>query len=185
MLIPAVAIGIEAGLTFLLSQAVARQESINVPIEGITRNSWLTFVKTSVNGNPRTITPNFRLGAFEMSVRRLADLGYMVGPKQVRYNGHSVWDADWVAPLSLRAYLADGLKQYETYAESVRLYADAPELLSLVDRTIDDKPATMSGLLAVAHRAGLHGLTTWASAREERERFNHTTEFFTRANGLF
>jgi hypothetical protein len=157
-----------------------------VPIVGLTRKDWVAFVKCFVNGNPHTITQSFRLGVFEMTVRRLCDLGAMANPRPTRHAGWQVWDADWQKPGSLVDFLNDPLGQYELFAESVRQYSNDETVKGMVGTLVDGEPITLSGLLSVSHRAGLPGLSSWIVNPKDRVRFSrNTTAFFKRGNGLF
>jgi hypothetical protein len=56
----------------------------------------------------------------------------------------------------------------------------------LVGTEVDGVPLTLSGVLSVAHRAGLPGLSSWVVNPRDRQRFSrNTTAYFTRGNGLF
>lgn len=157
-----------------------------VPIDCLTRKAWLAFVRVFVNRDSHAITPNFRLGAFEMTVPRLCDLGAMENLRLTHHNGWQVWDADWKKPASLVEFLDDALGQYELFAESIRRYSLDELVRGFVGTKIDEHTATLSGILAVAHRAGLPGLSSWIVNPKDRRRFSrNTTTYFERANGLF
>lgn len=159
---------------------------VQLPIASLTRKQWLDFVKVNSNGNPRTITPALRLGAFEMTVRRLCDLGVMENPRVLLFKGRQVWDADWRKPPSLKAFQLDPMSQYEFFSESIRRYADEPEVKAAVGKTIDGMLVTLSGALQVAHRAGLPGMRSWLTSEHIRQRFSdNTTSYFHKANNLF
>lgn len=169
----------------LLTHADAAYRDVRIPIQSLTRKQWLDFVKTSSNGNPRTITPTFRLGAFELSVKRLCDLGVMRNPRQVAHAKKQVWDAEWIYPKTLKEFQADPMLQYSLFAESVRRYATDPALLAHVGCNVAGLDMTLSGVLAVAHRMGLQGLAGWVAYPSKRERYTHTMNYFQRANGIF
>lgn len=157
-----------------------------VPLDGLTRKDWLAFVKVHVNGNPQTVTPNFRLGVFEMTVRRLCDLGVLANPRLTQNYGWQVWDADWRNPKSLGEFLNDPLGQYELFAESIRQYAFNRVLRDFIGTDIDGQRMTLSGALSVAHRAGLPGLCSWVEHTKDRQRFSaNTTSYFLKGNTLF
>lgn len=186
-MLPAAALGVSAGLTLLLAPDPARvkEEDFTIPLP-IARNQWLAFVKVLATGERKAVTPNFRLGVFEMTVRRLCDIGAMENPRMVQHEGRQVWDADWIRPANLRAFLDDGMTQYALFAQSVQGYASDERLRSMVGVTVDNSKATLSGLLAVAHRAGLPGLSSWVTDPKNRAKFrDNTTAHYARANGLF
>lgn len=53
--------------------------------------------------------------------------------------------------------------------------------------TLEDKsiPITLSGLLALAHSAGMRGAASWLQNANDREKYPHTTKVFSQVNGLF
>ena len=50
--------------------------------------------------------------------------------------------------------------------------------------TIEGKPASLSGLLAVAHHAG-PALASWLTSEKDRRRFEKTTAAYSRTTGVF
>lgn len=50
---------------------------------------------------------------------------------------------------------------------------------------IEGKPITLSGLLSVAHFAGIDGMTSWLESERDRKKFRATTQAFQATNGLF
>lgn len=153
------------------------------PINGVVHTDWLRFVKVFLNIDNR-VSENFRYGCFEMTVRRLCDLRLMNDPTTVQKNGRLVWVATWVDPWNLKRFLDDPDKQYEIFSRSMSEYA-ALDLDTQLGVKVEGTEATLSGLLAVAHRAGLPGLASWLSNAAERREFSNTTDYFTRANGIF
>jgi len=154
------------------------------PILGVDSEAWRDFVKCFVNAE-NSVTDHFRYGIFEFTVKRMCDLGLMVNPETTSSRGRLVWVATWVHPLSLRTFLADHARQYEAFCQSMAGYASETIVRQLMGVTIDDTEASLSGLLAVAHRAGLHGLESWVSDPKERAEFSHTTTLFKNVNGIF
>lgn len=185
-MLPAVA-AFGAGASLLLaSEAQETKSDLVVPVPGITRESWVKFVGAMVNGKAHHVTDSFRLGAFELTVRRLCDLGVMTNLRGTGLERGKVWDADWIAPGGLKAFLDSPLQQYDLFAESTRRYAEDSKVKTLVGATVDDTVTTLSGVLAVAHRAGLPGLSSWVVNPKDRQRFSKTTTaFYSKANGLF
>ncbi len=160
-------------------------ESIEVPL-GLTRKQWVAFLKAAACGNPRTVTPSFRLGVFGLSVRRLCDLGAMVEPKVIRFEGRQVWDAHWLDPSSLKNFQSAPMTQYQLFVDSMKSYSESPEIAAAIGQTIEGQTVTQSGALMVAHRAGLPGMASWLQDQSIRQRFSdNTTAFFERANGIF
>jgi len=155
------------------------------PIAAVPLTDWKRFAKSFINAE-NDVTDSFRYGIFEMSVRRLCDLGLMVKPHTTATrSGKLVWLATWEAPWTLKTFLADHSAQYQTFCTSMVDYSHAEGVRDLVGRAVDTRIATLSGLLAVAHRAGLQGLGTWFANGAEREAFSHTTALFQLVNGIF
>lgn len=197
-MIPAV-IGLASGMTLLLSRGEEtppplhsaldslphQVEDIEPPL-GLTRKHWLAFLRAATCGNPRSITPSFRLGVFGLTVRRLCDLGAMENPKVIHFEGRQVWDARWLDPSSLKTFQAAPMAQYRLFVESIKGYSESPEVAEAIGRTVEGQKITLSGALMVAHRAGLPGMASWLADPEIRQRFSdNTTAFFQRANGIF
>jgi hypothetical protein len=165
--------------------AHARAETEAVPLNGVSDAQWIGFVRACTSGDARTVTPSCRLGMFGLTVRRLCDLGAMERPRLVELRGSKVWSADWRRPATLADFLDDSFVQYSYFAESIRRYAACEEIVSFAGRDVDGARASLSGLLAVAHRAGQAGLSKWVVRPAERRKFQTTTEHFRRANELF
>lgn len=196
-MIPAV-LGLASGTILLLSRgdepaplhgaldSLHHQADEIEPPLGLTRKQWLSFLKAATCGNPRTVSPSFRLGVFGLTVRRLCDLGAMVDPKVIHYEGRQVWDAHWCNPASLKTFQTAPMAQYKLFVDSIKGYSEAPEVAAAIGRTVEGEEITRSGALMVAHRAGLPGMASWLADPEIRQRFSdNTTAFFQRANGIF
>lgn len=185
-MIPLAAMGLTAG-ALLLSRVDTAAEiaEVEIPIKALTRKQWIDFVRFCSNGNPRTVTPSFRLGVFELSVRRLCDLDAMKNPRISKYHGNQVWDADWSNPRNLRAFHDDPMMQYKLFAESIRRYGDDSMVRDQVGQQIDGASMTLSGALIVAHRGGLPGLLAWTVDPSKREKHRITAEHYQKGNGLF
>lgn len=195
-MIPAV-LGLASGTILLLSRGeeespplqnpdeVFHSKGIEVPLS-LTRKQWLGFLRAATCGNPRTVTPSFRLGVFGFSVRRLCDLGAMAEPKVIHFEGRQVWDAIWVKPSNLKNFQAAPMLQYSLFTDSVKDFSSRPEILAAVGKDIDGQKVSLSGALMLAHRAGLSGMNSWIEDPTDRQRFSdNTTVFFVRANGIF
>lgn len=191
-MIPAI-VGLASGTVLLLSRgedSVAPSPTIardlEVPLSGVNRQEWVNFLRAATCGNPRTVSPAFRLGTFGLTVRRLCDLGVMKHPRVIRFKGRQVWDADWKDPESLHAFQADPMGQYDLFVRSLDGYAKTPEVRATVGHEVDGARLTLSGALMLAHRAGVPGLKSWLGSARIRRRFHdNTTAFVQRANGIF
>lgn len=185
-MIPA-ALGLISSLgTLALAQTIEPEDENHLPIKEITRKQWLAFCKTAMTGNPKMISPSFRLGAFGFHVRRLCDLGVMRDPIVTHCQGRQVWDATWVPPHSLAQFQSDPIFQYQLFARSMTLYDGLPCIQRAIGREVDGVTITRSGALMLAHRAGPRGMHSWIECPKIRQRFyNNTTKFFEKANGIF
>jgi hypothetical protein len=97
-----------------------------------------------------------------------------------------VWDADWLNPKSLHEFQLKPMLQYDLFARSVKDYAENGEVQANINRNIDGEILSMSGVLMLAQRAGLPGMSRWIDSAKVRERFkDNTTAFVKRANGIF
>lgn len=157
------------------------------PIPGINAAAWTTFAK-KLKG-PNAIRYG-AYGVFAMSVRRLADLGLVKDVKRVKdpKTGRPVWTGTWVAPMTQQAYMSSLSTQYKAFAKSMALYAALykkaraarPQVYA---KAAGGKPLTMSGFLALAHRAGGRGALSAVALPSKR--FPQTWGFALRANGIF
>jgi hypothetical protein len=169
------------------------RSKVNVPIATVTPEQWVSFVRLFVG--PNTVTKQYRYGVFGMTVRRLVDLGVMRNLRAIHQKGGPqrgepsiVWSAEWAPqdpPVSLKAFIGQPMWQYSLFAESMSRYATTPAVRDCVGVTVDDTTATLSGVLAVSHRAGAKGLKSWLKKEKERADFAHTSDCYRRANGLF
>jgi hypothetical protein len=157
------------------------------PLPEATDDVWTRYVRLMATGRPENISPGGHLGIFGLGPKRLEDLAFVRSSRKVERDGRQVWEAEWVAPYSLERFLGDGALQYKAFAKStldhrariLERHADA------VGKTFATKTATLSGLLAVAHQAGLRGLARWLEDEGDRQRFPNTTAAFIKATGIF
>jgi hypothetical protein len=198
-MLPAV-VGIASGTILLLSRNEGEspplsvafdtfphqdEEGLEIPL-ALTRKQWLDFLKAATCGNPRTVSPSFRLGVFGLTVRRLCDLGAMTNPRVIHFEGRQVFDADWIRPSNLKHFQNAPMLQYRLFTDSIKRYGESPEVSEAIGQTIDGQKVTQSGALMVAHRAGLPGMASWLTDPTIRQRFSdNTTAFFAKANGIF
>ncbi len=97
------------------------------------------------------------------------------------------WTAEWVAPMTKEKFVASGKVQYGTFIASIRKYIPAvcKDFGKYVGQKIAGKKMTLSGLLALTHRAGFKGAAGWLENPEQRKKFPHTTETYLKATGAF
>ena len=144
------------------------------PIEGVTPIAWTKLVRTLSTQPLNAIAVSGALGSYEMRPRRLADLGLMTGVRRVERGGVRVWRGTFVLPLTEAAFLRDKDVQYDVLVRSVL------DHLSIAEARPDG--VTLSGALALLHRAGPEVLRTWGVAAPQ---FDSTARVFERANGIF
>lgn len=158
------------------------------PLPGVSDFDWQQFVKRSSIATPSTVSPNYRLGMYELTARELSDIRWMTDAYKGPYQGRVVWLGTWADGKTLERFLASTDLQYDALVALTKFHARAIEARHgevLSKREIEGQPATLSGLLAVARKAGLGGLKSWLENEKEREEFPETTARFTRFNGLF
>ncbi len=122
------------------------------------------------------VSPSNALGMFEMTTRRLIDLGVLQGAvRRVKgKSGRTLWaSGDPKDHQRALAFLKNRSAQYDAFVRSMCAYAEEFRVGKL---KVPDG-WTLSGALAVCHRAGSAGL--------EGERFSHTEEARLRAEGIF
>jgi hypothetical protein len=150
------------------------------PIPQVSDADWTKFVKKMATAKVSDASPK-GVGMFQMTIRRLTDFGVLANPKKT--NG--VWSADWLIPKE--KVLSDPKLQYKLFERSMVAYAKT--IKSKFDASInteyEDHPATLSGLLAVAHAAGENGLGKWIANDPPRSKFKTTTAAYLSANGIF
>lgn len=150
---------------------------IRSPIANVPTDAWTRFVRAMMTQPADAVSPSNALGMFEMRPRRLADLGLMVDLQRVRApNRRDVWCGVFVRPLSSAAFLRSPLLQYNAFALSMVDYARRIESGEIM---VPDG-VSLSGALAVLHRAGPHGLDEWG----ERQ-LPETRAAVERVNGVF
>jgi hypothetical protein len=90
-----------------------------------------------------------------------------------------VWLGTWAPGLDLPGFLADARLQYWSLVMLSQQHAaviSANYAAACAALMIADRPVTLSGLLAGAHKAGLSGLRCWVENVDDRRRHAATTE---------
>jgi hypothetical protein len=159
------------------------------PFPKIADAKWTRFVNCMKAASPYLVTPTFNFGLFAFAVRRLCDLKVMRNPKQIDFKGKRVWSADWVEPWTLKRFLADTASQYRLFVASNVDYGSrivlTKALRQALGSVIDGQRVTLSGLLAVCHKAGFAGAQSWVKSAKDRIKFAATTAAFGKCNGIF
>lgn len=145
---------------------------IHSPLSGVPDAAWTRLVCTLETAPLRHISESNGLGCYEMRPRRLGDLGLMTDLHIARRGKRQIWEGTFVPPLTQIAFLANPILQYSALAESIARY----------DVNLNDLPegVSRSGALAILHRAGPSGLTSWM-----RTRIPSTERLFERTNEIF
>jgi len=157
-------------------------------VADIDDNDWTCYVRRSRIARLGSISPSYRLGTFALSARELADAGVMTAAfKGEREGRKGVWLGEWAPGRSEAAFLADAAQQYDAFVRLTQLQARAilSRCAAVLGTSIMGQEVTLSGLLAVARKAGLGGLRQWMTSEEDRAAFPESGALFNRFNGLF
>ncbi len=144
----------------------ANDQSVPVPIPGITGSGWGRFVAALRTRKPAYASES-HLGAFEHNRRRLKKLG--------------ISEDD----------VTDDVSQYKALCTDLVDYWNQCQALvtgftgSVVDVGDVKVPVTRSGILGLLKAAGPKGAESWLSSPDDRTKFPRTTETFSRCNGCF
>jgi hypothetical protein len=146
-------------------------------LPGVSAEAWAAFVRGMSTAPAGAVSKANALGMFELTPRRLADLGLVKGLTRSRSGQRTVWVAEFVAPMTSHRFLTNPRAQYAAFVKSMRDYADKIAAGELV------KPADMSlsGALAILHRGGPRGLENWTAG----ERFAPTQAAYDRVSEVF
>lgn len=156
-------------------------------IPGVDDAKWTAYVKKQKQGRLNGITKSNSLGLFLMGYRMLQDLGYTRNSKKVTKTidgvSRTVWEGEFIPPLTLDAFLSNAMLQYEAFAkmsasQSATIKQRYGSVISGSKGAI-----TLSGLLNVAKVAGMGGLDAWL--KEPAKRKADTTAEFNAFNGMF
>jgi len=160
----------------------------------ISNEDWQKWLLVVSPGKADTVTANYNLGVFLLSMRQLQEQGLVKDVKQGDYKGRKVWLGTWVKPFSLDWFLGNERAQYVVFARELQKqakyiasnpdYQEAMKTGKMLEGT-EGKGVTLSGLLTVARKAGLGGLASWFAKPEDRAAHKDTTDLFNQANGIF
>lgn len=148
-------------------------------IPGVSDEQWTAFVSACITARLSEVNESNQLGMFAMTPRRLADLGLINNLKCCKSpkSGRTVYAGDFILPLTADKFLKSPAMQYKVFATSMKNYVD--QILDGSIEKTDDM--SLSGALALLHRAGPNALVMW----KKGERFAATETVFLCANGLF
>jgi hypothetical protein len=157
------------------------------PWEDVEASVWTRWVALMGSTKTDLVSASGNLGMFQLSLARLADLGYVTNVRKVGSGTGSTVIADWKPPLSEAQFLHDRPAQYDAFVKAVR--ADRARIERLhpgaVGAVIAGVKATLSGLLAAMKQGGARGFDRWLEAGGDESRFPRTTAQFRRGNELF
>lgn len=148
---------------------------LDSPLFTVTADQWTRFVDAMKTAPSSAVSEANALGAFEMKPIRLGDLGlvHRLTHTKSAKSGKTIWKGAFVAPHTSDSFLKNIRFQYRVFAKSMTDYASK---ISVGEIQLQ-AGMTLSGALAVCHRAGLAGLR---GARKPK-----TQELFERVNGIF
>jgi hypothetical protein len=149
---------------------VQESQAPGSPLGGVPDGAWLVFVSRLSREAP-TFDSSRHIGQYRQRRERLVELG--IDPRSIQGLAHA-------QRVALDVDLADA-----------HGHAAAGGLLDHLGRPImvpgheEPEEITLSGVLGVIQCAGLEGATGWLEKVSDRRRYPHTTQAFTRTNGLF
>jgi hypothetical protein len=158
------------------------------PLKGVTDEQWKAYLRALASpAHADKVSGRLALGAFFFTYPRLGDLGYVRNVRKATLNGRQVWTGDFVPPLTVERFLQDPGLQLEAMGKSAQDYLPKVRVLfgKALGQEYEGAQATLSGLLAVAHRGGLKGLQSWLRNPKDRVMFPNTTAAYRAANGIF
>jgi hypothetical protein len=168
-------------------EAVYRASKAREPI-GVFNLKWTKFLYSVVRDV--SDVSNGHVGYFFFSWTRLVTLKLATNLRKEDKPGETrkVWTADLVPPPTLDEFLASSKLQYDAFVKSVLDYLPAltsPRFAVFVGKELEGKRVTLSGLLAVAHAAGIDGLKSWLANPTDREKYPNTTAAFIKSTEIF
>lgn len=163
--------------------AVPSSRYLESELDGVDDEAWTEFVLAMKTQEPSAVSASNEYGMFALKPRRLADLGLVKNLSNARSGKRMVWVGDWVPPLTEKLFLATPRLQYKAFAASMQRYATgiADGSITMPDGGRPED-MTLSGALAILHRAGPSGLKTWG---DEAKRFPATIDLYAKVNGTF
>lgn len=146
------------------------------PLASVSDEDWTRFTRAMMTAHFRDVSPSNGLGAFEFKPRRLVDLGVLSSVARTRSerSRRVIWAATKETDHDqARVFLKSPSMQLRAFAHSLADYAS-----KISSGTVKLPPGcTLSGALAICHRAGLAGLSG--------NRFPDTQAAYERTNGMF
>lgn len=162
------------------------------PISGVSDNQWHMFVRKMKSGRVGSISPKFKLGFFHIGMRRMQDLGFAENVELTDWKEGKAWIGQLVDAERVEDFLLHPRYQYDVFESSMvdhayntkNRYGD--HIGKEVELPNGEKViVSWSGLLGLAHQAGLKAVGKWLKDPEDRKKFENTTKMFTRVTGIF
>jgi hypothetical protein len=156
------------------------------PFPNISDEAWTRFaIAMRTEEHPGTVSPSNALGMFAIKTKRLADLGLVRNTKATRdpKTNRMIWVAEFVPPMTSQKFLSNPKLQYDVFVKSMKDYVDKLKN-NEIPQPAGGRPAgmTLSGVLAILHRAGPGGIASW---NDTNKRFEDTVKLYSKANGIF
>jgi hypothetical protein len=165
-----------------LYQALKRSEP-----QAVFNLRWTKFLLAMVR--EVSDVSNGHVGYFYFAWPRLVYLKLATNlRKEENDKGRKIWTADLLSPPTIEEFLESSKLQYAAFSKSILDYLPTilrPQFTAFVGKDIEGKRVSISGLLAVAHVAGIEGLKSWLSNPEDREKYPNTTGAFLKATEIF
>jgi len=169
-------------------QCATAKPVVESPIPGVSDAQWKAYLRALSDPNhQKKVSARNSLGAFFFTYPRLEDLGLVRNVRKVDKNGKQVYTGDFVPPLTLAKFLAEAPLQVKAMELSAKDYLPKVKnvLGGYVGTQVEGQAVTLSGILAVAHRAGFKGAQSWFKDPRDRTKFPNTTAAYKAANGAF
>lgn len=171
--------------------AVQTQPCFNVPVRGfespwpdVEVEAWAQYVRGSRLDADDRGSRDWLIGIFGLSPRALERIGIMA---DVKKDGDR-WSGKWSGTIPSEIFLKSVPAQVQALTAISSLHRDesGDTLGVMVGQEIEGVEATLSGLLAVALRAGgKSGLESWVNNEADRRKFKRTTAAYLKQNGVF
>ncbi len=156
-----------------LPEAADRTRSLapGSPLGGVSDDAWRAFVVLLERESP-SFSSSRHVGQYRQRRERLSELG--IDPGKILGSAQAQ-----------RAALDIDLADAHNHAAAGGLLDEHLGRSIVVPGLEEAAPITLSGLLGVIQCAGLDGATGWLERTGDRKKFPHTTQAFSRTNGVF
>lgn len=160
----------------------AAHKALVSPWPDVSNAKWASFVRALKMASPNAVDERGRMGMFLYDARKLEKHGIlravrMEDGRRVGTFRSPAIQAAWLKPETQIAILKRDMVALRREVEAAHAQDIGTEQ--------EERAATLSGLLAVAHAAGTKGLRSWLTNESDRARFPNTTAAYHRATGKF